>query len=98
MIDKAGVLLSHLSAEGRLGERIFTEAVPFRMEICEGFSTVYPLWSCDDVSVWLDEKIPQPLHHPQTWVHVRVSLLIPLPLLSQTVSALSTSARDAAAL
>ena len=59
------------------------EVVPFEVELYAYFSAVCSLWERDATPFYFTEEIPESLHHPQTWVHVRVSLLLLLSLLYQ---------------
>ena len=64
-----------------------SEAVPFQVELDADFSAICSIQAHDAVSVVLAEELVESLHHPQTWFHVRVYLLLPLSLESQSVSA-----------
>ena len=80
------VLFSHLSAQGCVRERTVSESIHFWVKLVADFSAICSLWSCVAIYVFWTEEVLKPLHHPQTWVYVRVYLLIPLTQLPQTTS------------
>ena len=78
---KVDIICSHLPAEGCVQARTVAEVVPFWVELDADFSAIYSLWAHDAVSVWLDEELAESICHPQTWVHLRVSILLSFSLL-----------------
>ena len=57
------------------------------VELYAHLPVIFSLCVRDAVHVSLTEKIPEYFHHPKTWVHVRVPLIIHLLLLSQVLPA-----------
>ena len=58
-------------------------AGPFGVELYAHFPDVCSLWTHDYVPVLIIEKLSELFHHPDTWVHIRVPLLLCHSLLYQ---------------
>ena len=83
VLNKADVILSRLPEEVHMQAGIVAEVVPFWVKIDAYFTAVYSLQERDSVSIILEDKPSGYIRHPQMWVYVRVSVLLPLYLLSQ---------------
>ena len=85
MVYKVDVVRSCLPEEGRIQAGVVADALSFGVELYIDFSAVCSLWARDVIPVRLTEKLPESFHHPKTWGHVRVLLILHLWLLYQVL-------------
>ena len=84
VVEEADVVRSYLISEGYVGAVAATGTYSFGVELYEKFPAVCSLWARDAVPVLITEKLSESFYHPETWVHVRISLLLQFSLLFLT--------------
>ena len=76
-----------LTSEGYVGEGAAAGAGPFGVELYAHFPSVCSLQARDAVPDIITEKLSESFHHPETWLHVRVTIILQLLFLSQVFPA-----------
>ena len=86
VVEKVDVVRSCLPSEGCVWAEAVAGSFPFGVEPYEHFSAIWSIWARYAVSVCLTGKLPELFHHPKTWFHVRVPLLLLVYFLSRVFS------------